>query len=192
MPIIGFLSGDSSSIAPFIRFFREALIDAGFVEGQNVAIEFRSAEGQYDKLPALTADLVNRKVTVIVTAGAVSAPLAAKQATTTIPIVFITGSDPIRWGLVASLNRPGGNITGASIGVSELLPKRIELLRELVPNARAIGLIVNPNNPSAGLDAKDLSALAEAGGWTLKVVKVAREQDLEGAFDDLDKVPVGA
>jgi putative ABC transport system substrate-binding protein len=179
-------------IEPLLRFFREGMKTEGFVEGQNVVLEFRSAEGQYDKLPALAAELVNRKVNVIVAEGAVSAPLAAKQATTTIPIAFFTGSDPVRWGLVASLNQPGGNITGVSISASELLPKRVELLRELAPNAPAIGFIVNPNNPNAEFDAKKLSALAEAGGWTLKVAKVAREQDLESAFDDLAKAQVGA
>jgi putative tryptophan/tyrosine transport system substrate-binding protein len=191
VPTIGFLSGDSSSTASFLNIFREALKNGGYIEGQNVAIEFRSAEGQYEKLPILAAELVNRKVSVIVADGAVAAPLAAKQATNTIPIVFFTGSDPVRWGLVASLNRPGGNITGVSISSSELLPKRIELLRELVPNAPAIGLLVNPNNPNAEFDATSLEPLAQAGGWMLKVVKVTREQDLERAFDDLARSQVG-
>jgi putative ABC transport system substrate-binding protein len=192
IPVVGFLSGNSSSRAPFLNFFREGIKTEGFVESQNVAFEFRSAEGQYDSLPALASELINRKVSVIVADGAVSSPLAAKQATTTIPIVFFTGSDPVQWGLVASLNRPGGNITGVSISYSELLPKRIEIMRELAPQAPVVGLIVNPNNPNADRDAKILSALGEARGWTIKVEKVTTEQDLKAVFDDLDKARVGA
>ena len=153
-PIVGFLSGDSSSRAPMLSFFRDGLNREGFIEGQNIALQFRTAEGQYEKLPALAAELVNQKVSVIIADGAVSAPLAAKQATTTIPIVFFTGSDPVKWGLVASLNRPGGNITGVSISASELLPKRVEIMRELAPNSAAMGLIVNPNNPNADTDVR--------------------------------------
>ena len=129
IPVIGFLSGDSCSRGSLINSFREGIKTEGFVEGQSVVLEFRSAEGQYDRLPGLAADLVSRKVTVIVAEGAVSAPLAAKQATTAIPVVFFTGSDPVQWGLVKSLNRPGGNITGVSISASELLPKRVEIMR---------------------------------------------------------------
>ena len=149
IPVVGFLSGNSSSTMPNIDLFREGMKSGGFIEGQNFAFEFRSAEGQYDRLPALAAELVSRKVSVIVADGAVAAPLAAKQATTTIPIVFGTGSDPVKWGLVASLNRPGGNVTGVTLSASELLPKRVQLLRELVPDASVIGLLVNPNNPNA-------------------------------------------
>ena len=192
IPIIGFLSGDSRSGAPLLNFFREGLKTEGFIEGQNVALEFRTAEGQYDSLHALASELVNRKVNLIVAEGAVSAPLAAKQATTTIPIVFFTASDPVQWGLVTSLNRPGGNMTGVSIAYSELLPKRIEIIRELAPQAPVVGLIVNPNNPNTDHDTKILNALGEADGWTIKVEKVTREQDLKAAFDDLDKARVGA
>jgi putative ABC transport system substrate-binding protein len=191
IPVVGYLSGNSSATVPLLNFFREGLGTEGFVEGQTVAFEFRMTDGQYDKLPALAQELVGRKVSVIVADGAVSAPLAAKQATTKIPIVFITGSDPVHWGLVASLNRPGGNITGVSISAGEMLPKKIELLRQLAPNATVIGLIVNPNNPNAELDTKSLNSLAEAGGWILKVVKVTREQDLEAAFDDFARARVG-
>ena len=191
IPVVGFLSGDSRSRGSLINSFREGIKIEGFVEGQNVALEFRTAEGQYDSLPSLASQLVNQKVNVIVAEGAVAAPLAAKQATTTIPVVFFTGSDPVQWGLVKSLN-PGGNITGVSISASELLPKRVEIMRELAPHASAIGLIVNPNNPNADHDIKTLSALGEAGGWSLKVVKVTREPDLEGAFDDLAKASIGA
>jgi putative ABC transport system substrate-binding protein len=190
--VAGFLSGDSRSRGSLINSFREGIKTEGFVEGQNVILEFRSAEGQYDRLPGLAADLVSRKVNVIVAEGAVSAPLAAKQATTAIPVVFFTGSDPVQWGLVKSLNHPGGNLTGVSISASELLPKRVEIMRELAPHASAIGLIVNPNNPNADHDIKTLSTLGEAAGWSLKVAKVTREPDLEGAFDDLAKASIGA
>ena len=127
VPVVGLLSSNSSATVPLLGFFREGMRTEGLVEGQNVALEFRAAEGQYDRLPALAQELVSRKVNVIVADGAVSAPLAAKQATTTIPIVFFTGSDPVKWGLVPSLNHPGGNITGVSFSSNELLPKRVEI-----------------------------------------------------------------
>ena len=174
-----------TATSDLLSSFRNGLNGGGYVEGRNVAIDFLSADGHYEKLPALVAELVSRKVSVLVVVGAVSGPLAARDATATIPIVFVVGSDPVRWGLVSSLARPGGNITGVTISSSELLPKRFELLRELVPNAVAIGLLVNPNNPNAEPDVTNISELAQAGGWTLKVVKVTKEQELEGAFEDL-------
>ena len=134
--------------APYVAAFRQGLSETGYVEGQNVAIEYRWAEGHYDRLPALAADLVGRKVDVIVTPAAPPA-LAAKNATSTIPIVFTGVGDPVATGLVASLARPGGNLTGFSILRVELMPKRLELLSELVPQARVIALLVNPNNPNA-------------------------------------------
>jgi putative ABC transport system substrate-binding protein len=142
MPVIGFLSSTSAGLG--LALFHQGLSETGYVEGQNVAIEYRSAEGRYDRLPALAADLVDRKVDVIATVGTPSA-LAAKRATSTIPIVFNAG-DPVESGLVASLARPGANLTGISILTVELMPKRLELLSELVPQAGAIALLVNPNN----------------------------------------------
>ena len=192
-PVIGFLSSDRTvpTDGGFLTSFREALGSAGYIDGRNVRIEFRSADGHYDQLPTLVKELIDGKVNVLVVAGAVVGPLAAKDATTTIPILFLIGGDPVRWGLVSSLNRPGGNVTGVTISQSEPLPKRAEILREIVPQVTVIGLLVNPNNPNGELDAQALDRLARSGGWTLKVVKVAKEQELEGAFDDLARSQVG-
>ena len=149
MPVIGYLgAGSPGPSAPFVAAFHKGLGESGYVEGQNVAIEYRWAEGRDDRLPALAADLVGRKVDVIVTFGG-GAPRAAKAASQTIPIVFASGGDPVAVGLVASLARPGGNVTGVSWLGGELTSKRLELVSELVPQARAIALLVNPNNPQS-------------------------------------------
>ena len=149
MPVIGFLGSTSPGpFAPLLAAFRRGLSETGYVEGQNVGIEYRWAEGRYERLPELAADLVSRKVDVIA-AASVSAALAAKNGTSTIPIVFAGGADPVGGGLVASLARPGGNLTGFSVLAGELNPKRLELVSELVPQAGVIALLVNPNNPNA-------------------------------------------
>jgi putative tryptophan/tyrosine transport system substrate-binding protein len=183
MPVIGFLS--SVSPAPFARMvaaFRQGLNETGYVEGQNVAIEYRWAEGQYDRLPALAASLVERQVTLIVAAGGDTPALAAKAATSTIPIVF-TGSDfPVKIGLVASLNRPGGNVTGMSLFTSELEAKKFALLRELVPKVRLIAMLVNPNNPSAETDTRDVRLAASAVGQQILVLTAGSERDIDTAF----------
>ena len=152
LTVIGFLSSRSpDESASVVAAFRQGLNEGGYVETQNVVIEFRWAEGQYDRLPAMAIDLVNRHVALIIAAGGDRPALAAKAATSTIPIVF-TGSDfPVKVGLVASLNRPGGNVTGASLFTSEVEAKKLALLRELVPKAPLIAILVNPTNPSAGL-----------------------------------------
>src|SRR5262249_13216429 len=157
MPVIGFLNGASADgYAISARAFRQGLKDTGYVEGENVAIEYRWAEGQYDRLPAMATDLVRRKVDVIAANSA--AMLPARAATTTIPIVFVTSLDPVQLGLVASLSRPGGNVTGVTSLNVEVGPKRLELLHELVPAVNVIGLVVNPNNANAQTLSRDRSA----------------------------------
>ena len=182
MPVIGFLDSSSADeYAPFLAAFRGGLDAAGFVEGRNVAIEYRWADGRYDRLPALAAELVRVPVAVLVATG-VTAAVAAKAATSTVPIVFNTGGDPVTFGLVASLNRPGGNVTGvASLG-KVLVVKRFELLRELAPKADAIGFLVNPNNAVAELDTNDARAAAAALGQRLIVLKAGSEADIDKAF----------
>jgi putative tryptophan/tyrosine transport system substrate-binding protein len=164
MPVIGWLAyGSPGPLAPFVAMFRQGLSETGYVEGQNVAIEYRWAEGHDDRLPGLAADLVARKVDVLVAASGTPSALVAKKATSTIPIVFSVG-DPVGDGLVASLARPGGNLTGVSILAVELTPKRLELLSELVPQATVIALLVNPNNPQTERVIRDVQQAARAKG----------------------------
>jgi putative ABC transport system substrate-binding protein len=193
MPVIGLMTtrwpDDSAHlVASFVRGLKEG----GFVEGQNVAIDYRWAEGHYDRLPAMAADLVQRKVAVLAALGGLSSALAAKSATSTIPIVFVSGGDPVSFGLVASLNRPSGNVTGISVMTIELLAKRLELLHELIPNVGLIGLLVNPAN--AGLDTQIRECLKAARriGVELRVVKASSERDLDGAFAALVQMRAGA
>jgi putative ABC transport system substrate-binding protein len=167
MPVIGFISAQSADDSRFaIVPFLQSLKEAGYVEGQNVAIEYRWAEKQYDQLPALAADLVRRRVAVIVASGVLAA-LAAKAATTTIPIFFIIGSDPVAVGLVVSLNRPGANLTGSAMVSSELAPKRLQLLRELIPNAGLFGVLADPALPDMQSVVTDLHASAHTLGLQL-------------------------
>jgi putative tryptophan/tyrosine transport system substrate-binding protein len=183
MPAVGFLYSDSAdATVQQVAWVRGGLAAAGYVEGQSVRIEYRWANNQYDRLPELAADLVQRRVVAIIAAGALNAAVAAKEATKDIPIVFLVGSDPVQIGLVASLNRPGGNITGVTLFNTELLAKRLELLRELVPNAATIGLLVNPNNPNTEPNVKELQALAQSGGWLLHVVAARDDSELDAAF----------
>ena len=190
MPVIGYLGG-GSPYAPLLAAFHQGLSESGYVEGQNVAIEFRRAEGRYDQLPALAADLVGRKVDVIVTNGA-SGIAAAKGATSTIPIVFVGGGDPVEQGLVASLARPGGNLTGFSIFGSELNPKRLELLSELVPQAHVIALLVNPNNAASERQITDVQEAGRAKGVQLRVLKAGTDSDIDAAFASLIQLQAGA
>jgi ABC-type uncharacterized transport system substrate-binding protein len=182
MPVIGFLNGASpDGYGPFVAAFRQGLKEADYVDGQNATIEYRWAEGQYDRLPSLAADLIQRKVTVIA-ATTSPAALAAKAATSTVPIVFTTGGDPIKLGLVASLRRPGGNVTGSTQLSVEVAPKRLELARELFPGATTVALLVNPANPLAATVSKDLQAVADTLGLRLHVLHASTEADFESAF----------
>src|SRR6266850_8472026 len=176
MPVIGYLAtGSADPKSPFTAAFRQGLSETGYVEGQNVTIEYRSAEGHYDRLPALAADLVARKVDLILAPGGTPTALAAKNATSTIPIVFRTG-EPVADGLVASLARPGGNLTGFGNIAEELTPKRLELLSELVPQARMIALLVNPNNPwVTERIIRDMEEAARTKGVQLPILKAGTE-----------------
>jgi putative ABC transport system substrate-binding protein len=193
MPVIGFLGAASPGpFAPRVAAFRQGLSETGYVEGQNLAIEYRWAEGRYDRLPALAADLVARKVDVIATGGGPPEALAAKSATSTIPIVFVVGTDPVELGLVASLPRPGSNLTGVSFLNVELMPKRLELISELVPQASAIALLVNPNNPLTKPMIRDMQEAALTKGVQLHILKASSESEIDAAFATLVQVHAGA
>jgi putative tryptophan/tyrosine transport system substrate-binding protein len=181
MPVVGFLRSTSLADAEhLVAAFRQGLKEAGFVEGQNVAIELRSAEGHADRLPTLAADLIRLPAALIV--GNTAAALEAKAATTTVPIVFATGGDPVEEGHVTSLNRPGGNVTGVSFIAAVLGAKRLELLRQLVPKATTIAMLVNPNNPNTEAERRDVQAAAQSVGQKLIVLDVSSDDDIEPAF----------
>ena len=184
LPVIGFLGGTSpDTFADRVRAFRQGLKDTGYVEGENVAIEYRWAEGQYERLPELAAELVRRKVAVIVATGGSTSAFAAKAATTTIPIVFGVAEDPVRLGLVASLNRPGGNLTGINFFTNELSAKRLELLRELVPGAARVAVLVNPANVlNTETTLRDLEPAARAVGLQIQVLNASTSREINEAF----------
>jgi putative ABC transport system substrate-binding protein len=185
MPTIGFLhSGSAGDSADIVAAFGQGLNEGGYAEGRNTAIEYRWAELRYDLLPALAADLVARQVAVIAAMTLPSA-LAAKGATWTVPIVFYSGGDPVKDGLVASLSRPAGNLTGISLFLNTLGPKRLELVREMVPNAAVIGLLINPSNPNAEDQSKDAQRATRALGLQLHIVSASSERDLDAAFASL-------
>jgi ABC-type uncharacterized transport system substrate-binding protein len=193
MPVIGFLSSTSSSpYAPFVAAFLQGLKEVGFVDGHNVTIEYRWADGQYDRLPALAADLARRQVAVIAVGGGGVTALAAKNATSTIPIVFAFGSDPVKLGLVESLNRPGGNITGASSLAVALGQKRLELLRDLLPKAVAIAFLMNPGSPNAAFDLSDMQAAARTLGRQLTILNASTEREIDTALVALVQQRVAA
>jgi putative ABC transport system substrate-binding protein len=192
MPVIGFLSGVSPGPhSPFVAAFHRGLGDAGYVEGQNVAIDYRWAEGSFDRLPMLAADLVGRKVDLIAAISGLSAR-AAKDATSTIPIASLVGGDPVEDGLVASLARPGGNLTGVSFLVVELNPKRFELLCELVPQAEGIALLVNPNSANTERIIRDVEGAARAKRVRLHILKATTEGEIDAAFATLVQLHAGA
>jgi putative tryptophan/tyrosine transport system substrate-binding protein len=185
-PVIGFLgTASANGYDAFLASFRDGLKAAGFVEGRDATIEYRWAEGHIDRLPALAADLVSRRVAVIVASGGDAPGLAAKQATDQIPIIFMSGGEPVKAGLVKSLNRPGGNITGVNFIVSELIPKRLEILHELAPKARTVGALVNPSYPAVELQRQELREAAAARALQIRIVSAGVEQDLEQAITGL-------
>jgi putative ABC transport system substrate-binding protein len=184
MPAIGYLGSETSKLfADRLKAFRQGLTAAGYEEGRNVTIEFRWAAGRNDLLPALAADLIRRQVAVIAAPGSTPAALAVKEATATIPIVFAVGSDPVSLGLVASLNRPGGNLTGATSLNMDVGPKRLEFLQELVPNARTFGLLVNPTSPRlAEAQLRDAEVAGRSRGLQIQALRASSERDFEQAF----------
>jgi putative ABC transport system substrate-binding protein len=193
MPVIGFLnSGSRELFAARVAAFHRGLNDTGFVEGRNVTIEYRWAQGQYDRLPALASDLVRRQVAVIAATGGIPSALAAKAATSTIPIVFVAGSDPIKFGVVTSLSRPDGNLTGLTAFTSELVPKRLELLHQVVRKAATVALLVNPTNAVTEIVQRDVQEAARTLGLQLNVVHASVEPDLDKVFATLGQLRAGA
>ena len=194
LPVVGVLGGFSfAGGAATLAAFRQGLSDAGYVEHQNLGMEYRWAEGRYDRLPAMARDLVSRQVAVILTTPTAAA-LAAKAATATIPVVFLIAGDPVQIGLVASLHRPGGNLTGATFYVAQLVTRQLKMLHELLPGAMTIGVLVNPNAPTANVEpqVRDLQTAADALGLRLRVVNATNERDAEVAFASLVSTPVDA
>ena len=193
MPVIGVLSVRSPSTdIPLMTVIRRGLSETGFVEGQGVVFDYRHADGQLDRLPALAADLVHRRVTVMLTMGGESVALAAKAASANVPIVSILGTDGVQAGLVASVARPGGNLTGVSSSFVELEPKRLELIRELLPKANRIALLVNPNEPFAGIQVSDVQAAARATGHNVTILKASTVRDIDAAFVSLAEMRADA
>jgi len=183
MPVIGYLhSGSLAPYAHLVAAFHQSLKEAGYIEGRNIAIEYRWAEGHYDRLPALAEDLVGRHVALIVAQGGDPSVLAAKSATATIPIVFTSSSDPVKLGLVASLNRPGGNVTGFWLYTSLLGTKRLELMRRLLPANTSITVLVNPDNPNADFDTAELQDAARTLGQSISFVKARSEAEIDAVF----------
>jgi putative ABC transport system substrate-binding protein len=193
LPVIGFLNSASGDLfRQFVRAFHQGLSETGYVEGRNVAVEYRWAEGQYERLPALAADLVRRQVKVIAATGGNPSALAAKAATTTIPIVFNMGDDPVKAGVVASLNRPGGNLTGVSMLNTELQQKQLEVLHELIPSATNVGLLINPTGPNTESVSTLAQAAARALGLQMHIVHASTEPDLDAVLARLQQLQVGA
>jgi putative ABC transport system substrate-binding protein len=192
MPVIGFIATSSAvRFSPYLAAFRQGLSEAGYVEGENVRMEYRWAERHFERLPTMAADLVAHKVDVISVSGSVGI-LAARSATTSIPIIFLGSGDLVATGLVTSLARPGGNITGISIMATELTPKRFDLLSELVPQAQVMGLLINPNSPTAESTIRNVQEAANAKDIELRIVKAGADTDFEGAFASLSQLHVQA
>ena len=184
LPVIGYIGSSAENSTRSLTAFRKGLGEIGYVEGQNVAIEYRWADGHYDRMPAMAADLVRRQVAVIAAIGDPS-PFVAKAATETIPIVFLSGSDLVRRGIVVSLSRPGGNMTGVSVITGVLAAKRMQLLREVVPTTAAFAMLVNPNNPNAETDTKDVKEAAQTLGLQLRILNAGNDRDFDAVFATL-------
>jgi putative ABC transport system substrate-binding protein len=192
VPVIGFLNGQSAdTYAHLVASFRRGLRETGFVNGQNAVVEYRWADGHEDRLPTLATELVGRGVSVLVATGGIATGIAAQKVTKDVPIVFITGSDPIRYGLVASLNRPGGNATGVSFLVNQLNAKRLEIATQLVPNARVVGFIVRSSNPTSANDTGEVETAAATLGIKLLTFKVESTRDVGTAFESAARERVG-
>jgi putative ABC transport system substrate-binding protein len=191
LPIVGFVNSTSPGGYPPLSAFQKGLAEAGFVEGRNLTIEYRWAEGHYERLPALIADLIHRKVSVIA-ATSTPAAIAAKSVTTTVPVVFTTSGDPVQLGLVSSLATPGGNLTGTTQLNTEMATKRLELLHEALPNVTKIALLINPPSPLTTFTSRDISAAAASLGLNLQTVRASGEQDLPGVFESLNQVGADA
>jgi putative ABC transport system substrate-binding protein len=193
LPVIGWLSARSpAEAASSLQAFRQGLGQVGYFEGKNVTIEYRWAEGRYDRLPALAAELVSRRVTVIAATGGEPSPLAAKAATTTIPIVCTLGGDPVETGLVASLNRPGGNLTGTTIMALEMASKRLDLARQLVPNTTAVAMLINPKFPIASTEAREVQEAARSFGMHINFLNASTESEIDAAFTTIVEQRNGA
>jgi len=193
MPVVGFLSGtEAGTFAPHVAGFRQGLKEAGYVEGQNVAVEYRWADNQLERLPVLAADLVRRPVSVLFAVGGLPTALAAKAATPAIPIVLAFGSDPVKVGLVASLNRPGGNVTGVTFLAAQLGSKRLDLLRDLIPQATTVGFLSDPQNPTAEEQTRDILAAGQALGRQVMVLDARSDRDFEPAFANFIELRAGA
>jgi putative ABC transport system substrate-binding protein len=192
IPLVGVLSSTSPAArAGAVAAFHRGLGEGGYVEDRNVALAFRWAENQYDRLPGLAADLVQRRAAVIAYFGAVNGALAAKAATSTIPVVFLIGSDPIEFGLVTSLNRPGGNLTGVTLIIREMSPKRLEILRELLPGLTIVGLLVNPSNRNTDAEVREVENIARSLGVDLHVLNAGNKADIDAAFARLKQIKAG-
>jgi len=193
MPVIGWLSARSpAEAASVLQAFRQGLGQVGYFEGKNVTIEYRWAEGRYDQLPALAAELVSRQVTVIAATGGEPSPLAAKAATNSIPIVCTLGGDPVEIGLVDSLNKPGGNLTGTTIMAVEMGPKRLDLARQLVPNATAVAMLINPRFPTASAEAREVQNAARPVGIQINLLNASTESEVDTAFTTIVQQKSGA
>jgi putative ABC transport system substrate-binding protein len=193
IPIVGFVhAGEAKPLASYVAAFSQGLKDAGYVEGQTVSVEYRWAEGHLERIPALVLELVRRPVAVILTGGGDVPPLVAKGATATIPIVFVIGDDPVASGLVASLNRPGGNVTGATIIASELGPKRVEMTFELLPLVSAVAILLNPNNPQSVIDRDITLEALRAKRKDVHVLHASNREEIDAAFTSLPELKIGA